>query len=245
MRELLELNGIYIKSIDKYRLENISLKISGGEKVALIGKSGSGKSTLIKVSNGSIKPLKGTVRWNGNELKELSRIQMSEIGTLWQELRLINELSVSQNINTGCLYKHNFIWAILNLLGSLNREETYYCFRAMKLAKSLIHKNINSLSGGQKQRVAIARLLIQEAKLNLIDEPFSNLDPKISNEVLDILLNRHKIKKINIANTCLISLHRPELIKNFTRVIGLKDAKINFDLPVDKVSKELINKIYS
>ena len=93
MTGLLEIRKVNVKSKSLFRLRNIFLKIYQGEKIALLGKSGSGKSTLISVANGSLIPSDGDVTWRSENLKTLKSKKLREIGTLWQDLRLVKKLN--------------------------------------------------------------------------------------------------------------------------------------------------------
>ncbi|ABX08716.1 ATP-binding cassette domain-containing protein [Prochlorococcus marinus] len=245
MRKLLELININVKDQNKYRLKHIKLELFSGEKVAVLGKSGSGKSTLIAVANGSIDPTNGVVKFKGEDLKLLPRERKIEIGTLWQDLRLIEELSVAQNINSGALGRHNLLWALRNLIGSIDMKACHTCIEAANLEQNLIHSQVMRLSGGQRQRVAIARLLRQQAEIILVDEPLSNLDPNMSRKILNILLKQTTVDCLHIADTCLVSLHRPELIDNFTRVIGIKKGQIVLDSPRESLEAKDLNWLYN
>ncbi len=240
MTKLLELKNISVYHKENIRVKNINLTVSQGEKIALIGKSGSGKSTLISIANGSLLPSEGNVIWKGNNINKISKRESSNIGTIWQDLCLIEELNVAQNINCGALSKHNFLWALKNLLGIIDKELCQECLTAVHLSKKDIYSYISKLSGGQKKRVAIARLLRQEPEIVLGDEPFSNLDPILSKNILNLLINQRKYYSIKIPETILISLHQINLINNFDRIIGLKDGKILIDRPfLDIKSSEL------
>ncbi len=235
MTKLLELKNISLYSKENIRVKDINLTIKQGEKIALIGKSGSGKSTLFSIANGSLIPNKGDVIWKGCNIKDISNSESSKIGTIWQDLSLIEELNVAQNINCGALGKHNFIWAFKNILGILDKDLCQECLAAVSLPKKTIYTHINKLSGGQKKRIAIARLLRQEPEIILGDEPFSNLDPLLSKNILNLLINQKKYLSIKIPETILISLHQINLINNFNRVIGLKDGVIVIDRPIQDI----------
>jgi len=194
--KLLELKNISLYSQDNIRLKDINLSINQGEKIALIGKSGAGKSTLISIANGSLIPNEGDVIWKGSHINNISNIESSKIGTIWQDLSLIEELNVAQNINCGALGKHNFIWAFKNLLGVLDKGLCQECLAAVSLPNKTIYSYINKLSGGQKKRIAIARLLRQEPEIVLGDEPFSNLDPLLSKNILNLFINQKIILEL-------------------------------------------------
>ncbi len=229
MTRLLEIVNISVGNKSTQRLKDINLSIDEGEKIALLGRNGSGKSTLIKIANGSLIPNSGKVIFMGKDLKELKGRQKSLIGTIWQDLRLIEELSVIQNINSGALGRRNLLWSLLNLFTNLEVKECRQIIKGLNLYEDILYRNIKCLSGGQRQRVAIARFLKQKAKLMLADEPISSLDPELSNYVINILLNKEGSFYFDVPNTAIISLHRPDLINKFTRVIGLKNGEILFD----------------
>ena len=237
MTKLLELKDISLYSQDNIRLKDINLSINQGEKIALIGKSGAGKSTLISIANGSLIPNEGDVIWKGCHINNISNIESSKIGTIWQDLSLIEELNVAQNINCGALGKHNFIWALKNLLGVLDKGLCQECLAAVSLPNKTIYSHINKLSGGQKKRIAIARLLRQEPEIVLGDEPFSNLDPLLSKNILNLFINQKNYLRIKIPETILISLHQINLINNFNRVIGLKDGEIVIDREINNINQ--------
>ncbi len=236
MTKLLELKNISLYHKENIRLKDINLKVNKGEKIAIIGKSGSGKSSLISIANGSISPNEGNVIWKGKHIHSISRRESSKIGTIWQDLCLIEELNVAQNINCGALGKHNFLWALRNLAGVLDKELCQDCLEAVSLPQKAIYSFISKLSGGQKKRIAIARLLRQEPEIVLGDEPFSNLDPLLSQKILDLFINQKQHYSINIPSTVIITLHQINLINNFNRIIALKDGRIAIDLPIQDIN---------
>ncbi len=244
MTKLLTFKEVFVQGRNEYRLKGVNFSISDGEKIALLGQSGAGKSTIIEVANGTLQPNTGEVRWRGIQVNQLSQRQRSRIATLWQDLRLIEELTVSQNINIGALGRHNLLWAFWNLFGTIESEPCLACLDAAGLEQKYLTTPIRKLSGGQLQRVAIARLIRQQAELLLADEPLSSLDPALMDEMLLLLLNKKRMQLITIPKTCLISLHRPDLISHFTRVIGLKNGRIVVDCPTKNIALSEINSLY-
>ena len=244
MTKLLELNNISLNNKNNFRVKDISLTINKGEKIALIGKSGSGKSTLISIANGSLLPTSGDVIWKGQNIKDISKRESTNIGTIWQDLALIEELNVAQNINSGALGKNSFLWALKNLIGIIDLKLCQECLSAVYLSKETIYSFTSKLSGGQKKRIAIARLLRQQPEIILGDEPFSNLDPLLAKKILNLFLNHDTYLSIKIPNTVLISLHQINLIDNFDRVIGLKDGNILIDSQIEDIKLSKIDSIF-
>ena len=245
MKSIIELSGLSLLNKKVYRLNDVSFSIRSGEKVAILGKSGSGKTSLLKVANGTIKPTYGIVKYNGTDITKISRRQKAQVGTLWQDLRLIEELSVNQNINSGILGKRNILWSLANLIIPIEQKECIDCLIAAQLSETLIHQNVKELSSGQRRRVAIARLLRQKSNLYLADEPLTALDPNQAKRILLTLLNEFEGSSYAVPSTCIITLHQPNLIKYFTRVIGLKEGRIFFDVVAKKINPQTIQELYS
>ena len=244
MSKLIEVKNVWLKSLTNTRVKDINISINIGDHIALLGKSGSGKTTLLNIINGSLRPTIGEVLLNGKDIRECSEKKRRKIGSLWQDLRLIEELTVGQNINCGALGRRSVGWAIANLFGLIEHRECLKCLNAVGLSNNIVNMNIEKLSSGQKKRVAIARLLRQECDLIVADEPFSNLDPTLITTILKILLREQIDQSLSIAKSCIISLHRPELIDKFNRVIGLKDGRIVVDSDSLGVSKGEITNLY-
>ncbi len=244
MKTLIELINISHQYKNNKTLNKINIKIKEGEKIALLGKSGSGKSTLISILNGSIKQTNGEVKIYGKNHENLENYLKKNIGTIWQDLRLIDGLSVEQNVNCGLLGKKNLIFTFKNLLNLNIFSKAHKCMEICNLNPNIYSKNINKISGGQKQRVAICRSLIQEPEILLADEPFNNLDPKITIYLKKLLISGESINNISLPQTILISLHRTNLIDDFTRIIGLKNGSLSFDLKKDQFKDFHLKNIY-
>lgn len=240
---LLELRGIRVAGRDRPRLDEVSLTLAAGERVALLGPSGAGKSTVLAVANGLLSPEAGTLLWQGeppSRSRRRRRLQQARIGTLWQELRLIEELSVQQNLNAARLAHWGWPRALLNLLLPLETDACAGALRAVGLDPALLDQPVSALSGGQRQRVAIARLLRQEPQLLLADEPLASLDPRLAADVLQLLLRQGEAPR-----GLLLSLHRPDLLSGFDRAIGLRDGRVLFDGPVAQLDAALLRELYA
>ena len=239
---LLELKEVSYKYQNNVTLSKVNLKIKLGDKIALLGKSGSGKTTLISILNGTLNPSEGKVKFFNTEFDKLNLDQKGKISTIWQDLRLIEDLSAEQNVNCGLLGKKSFLFAFKNLLNISSFNKAHKYMQICNLNNSIYSKNISKISGGQKQRVAIARALIQEADILLADEPFKNLDPTLTSYIKNLLLITKN--KITNHNTTLIALHRLDLLDGFNRIIGMKNGQILFDIEKSKLRKFHLKNIY-
>ena len=138
MRRLLEIRGVFVQSSRGNRLNDINLSISSGERVALVGGNGSGKSSLLAVANGTLIPDSGKVLWQNYPTSNLGQRQRQKIGTLWQDLRLVEELNVAQNINSGALANRNLLWALANLLKPIELNTCSECLKKVGLSTSIL-----------------------------------------------------------------------------------------------------------
>ena len=167
---------------DHLVLDDISARISPGEKVVVIGPSGSGKSTFLRCLNLLETPTKGTITFEGTDITDPKtdiNLVRRQMGMVFQHFNLFPNMTVKKNITLAPVQT-----------GRMKQEE------ADKLAMELLERvNLvekadaypNQLSGGQKQRIAIVRALAMKPKLMLFDEPTSALDPEMVGEVLDVM----------------------------------------------------------
>jgi len=167
------------------------------------------------------------------------RRQQARIGTLWQDLRLIEELSVQQNLNAGRLAAWGWPRALLNLLWPLETAANREALAQVDLDSALLDQPVRALSGGQRQRVAIARLLRQDPELLLADEPLASLDPRLAAELLALLL-----AQVTPRRALLLSLHRPDLLAGFDRAIGLRQGQVLFDKPARAIGPADLEALY-
>lgn len=199
-------------------LKNISVQISCGEFVSIMGPSGSGKSTLLYILSGLDAPTKGNVLLNGRDISGLDDGKMSvmrrrNIGFVFQFYNLIPNLNVEENIMLPVLldgkdmkeYRHS-LNEILNIVGLTERRK----------------HTPRELSGGQQQRVAIARALINNPDILFADEPTGNLDSKSGTEILALL------RKINQeqGKTVLMVTHSKDAAQYGNRIIYVRDGII-------------------
>ena len=240
---LLTLENITVRGRRQPRLDRVSLQLNPGERLALLGPSGAGKSTLLAVANGLLEADQGHVLWQGEPRARRVRArrrQQARIGTLWQDLRLIEELTVQQNLNAARLAVWGWPRALLNLLLPLDTCACAAVLQRLDLDPTLLNQPVSALSGGQRQRVALARLLRQEPLLLLADEPLASLDPRLAADLLTLLL-----ELASPPRGLLLSLHRPDLLDGFDRVIGLRAGRLVFDQPRATLKPSQLEELYA
>ena len=223
---------------------DISFKVEAGEQVALVGPSGAGKSTLIRLLNGSLFPTSGEVRVLGQRLDRLNpralrRVQ-SQIGTIYQQFHLVDNLRVVHNINAGHLAQWSFSKSLMSLVRPMDILTASAALEQVGIPEKL-YERTDRLSGGQQQRVAIARVLVQNPEAVLADEPISNLDPELSKEIMDLLLDLSQ----RSGKTLVSSLHAIEFAQShYGRIIGLRKGRIFFDSAANLVTQSMIKSLY-
>ncbi len=182
---ILEVEKIKVSYSNHIALENINFKIEEGEYVCLVGENGSGKSTLIKTIVGLLKQEEGKVGLN---------ISLDEVSYLSQtNLKDLNFPATSKEIIMSGLQKHGKI-----PFYTKKDKDTYAKVIKQLKIEDIQYKRIGDLSGGQKQRVLIARALIREPKLLILDEPATGLDYNITKELYKILEKQNKENKMTI-----------------------------------------------
>lgn len=225
-------------------LKQIDLQILPGDRVALVGSSGAGKSTLIRLLNGTLRPNEGEVWALGRNLNQLKPARLRQvqrqIGTVYQQFHLVDNLRVIHNVNAGHLGRWSLFKALLSLVLPLEVETAAQALAQVGIAEKL-YAVTRDLSGGQQQRVALARVLVQNPLVILADEPIASLDPHLSREIMDLL--RQLCQQAGRA--LVVSLHDVGFARSHCdRIIGLRQGAIRFDCPSEQVSDELLADLY-
>ena len=221
MIELKDIYKIYSDGDSEIRaLDGISLNITKGEFVAIVGSSGSGKSTCMNIIGCLDIPTSGTYFLNGNDVskmdeKSLAHIRNRELGFIFQQYNLIPKLTVIENVELPLLYK--------GLKPHDRRERANKALERVGLLDRA-SKYPSQLSGGQQQRVSIARALAGEPPVILADEPTGALDSKTGNEVIEFL------KELNAEGTTIVLItHDNSIAERIKRVVRIHDGKIVSD----------------
>ena len=225
-------------------LKSISFTITEGQIVALIGPSGAGKSTLIRCVNRLVEPTSGKVMWGDTDVIGLNTDELRrarrKIGMIFQEFALVDRLSVMENVLSGRLGYVNFWQSLTRDFPQKDVDEAFRLLDRVGLTE-FADKRADKLSGGQRQRVGIARALMQDPDLLLVDEPTASLDPKTSRQIMRLISELCRERKL----TAVINIHDVPLAKMFAeRVIGLKAGAVVFDGPSEQLAGEVLTRIY-
>ncbi len=222
--------------VEVHALRGVSLHVSRGEFVAIMGASGSGKSTFMNILGCLDKPTKGTYILEGIDVGKLSRDELAairnrKIGFVCQGFNLLSRTSAIENVELPMFYS--------TVSNKLRRTKALEALTRVGLGDR-VHHYPNQLSGGQQQRVAIARSLVNDPSIILADEPTGNLDSRTSVEVMGIFqeLNSHGI-------TIILVTHEPDIAQFAKRHVVFRDGRIKSDRinSTPKIATEVIKEL--
>lgn len=190
------------------------LQVETGERIAIVGPSGAGKSTLLNLIAGFVLPTQGNI-WLNGENHTRSAPYERPVSMLFQENNLFPHLTVQQNLALGLKTSLK--------LTALEQDQIERVADAVGLT-SFLSRLPNSLSGGQKQRVALARCLLRDKPILLLDEPFSALDPELRMDMLNLIDELCHSKNL----TLLLVTHQPsELTGKVDRMLRIENGRIS------------------
>ncbi|AQH00570.1 phosphonate ABC transporter ATP-binding protein [Burkholderia sp. KK1] len=229
-------------------LDSVDLRVEEGEMVALIGASGSGKSTLLRHIAGftasdpapsHVTLLGRPIQQNGRIVREVRSIRR-DVAFVFQQFNLVGRLSVQTNVLIGALSRVS-LWR--RLAGRFPRGEQALAMDSLSAMGIGDHafERASNLSGGQQQRAALARALVQRARIVLADEPIASLDPESARRVMELMqaLNReHKL-------TVVVSLHQIDVaMKYCARTIALREGRVVFDGASERLTPDVLRDLY-
>lgn len=221
------------------------MRLSPGERIALIGPSGGGKSTLIRIIAGALRPTSGAVEVGGRVMSEFTwreiQAYRSACRIVEQQSLLVPQNSVHGNVISGLLSTWPWHRALLAALMPVERERVSAILGQLGIANRQWSR-AGELSGGQMQRVAIARALISDPSILLADEPTASLDPNTAKSVTKQLVDLAKSRGM----TLVFCTHWFDIVKDdCTRVIGLRAGRVVFDCDPDQVTVGRLEELYA
>lgn len=233
----------------KHALRDINLQIGAGEMVALIGASGSGKSTLLRMvaglleadaQSGSKIEVNGKCVQRDGRIASDIRVIRAEVGFVFQQFNLVDRLSVLVNVMAGRLHRMPWWRGLARWFNAQERSLALEALQRVGIADCHAQR-ASTLSGGQQQRAAIARTLVQGARLVLADEPIASLDPESSRKVMEILTSIQR----EDGRTVVVSLHQVDMaIRYCPRVVALNQGRIVYDGPSAHLTPALLRELY-
>lgn len=225
-------------------LHDIDLVVPEGQVMALIGPSGAGKSTLIRCINRLVEPTSGKIWLRDVELTQLKsralRSQRRRIGMIFQEYALVERLSVMENVLSGRLGYVGFWQSWLRRFPQPVVDEAFRLLQRVGLSE-FVDKRADALSGGQRQRVGIARALLQNPDLLLVDEPTASLDPKTARQIMHLITELAQERGLAV----IVNIHDVPLAQAFAqRIVGLRAGAMVYDGTPDGLTPAVLGDIY-
>ena len=225
-------------------LQSLDLRIAPGEQLAVIGPSGAGKTTQLQLLGCALRPATGRLLLDGQQPWTLSAVELRRLRTSLFLAPQVPPLPQRQRVVTSVLAgRLPAMGAIESLLALFKLQDIPAVFEALErfdLGDKLFQR-VDRLSGGERQRVGLARAMLAPARLWLLDEPLSSLDPTRARQAVAVLREQARVRGVTLVTT----LHQVEVaLQQFPRVVGMRDGRLMFDLPADQVSPERLARLY-
>lgn len=226
-------------------LSDVSIKVQPGEQVAVIGPSGAGKTTFLHMLACALPPKSGDFTLGGqnpwaSRPKDLRKLR-SRLFLAPQTPPLPPRQRVVTAVLAGKLPTWSWWQSMRSLIKPTDLKQAHWALHQYDLAEKIFDR-VDRLSGGERQRVGLARALVSQADLFLIDEPLSALDPARADQAMKTLTQ--SASQLNA--TLVATLHQVDMaLKYFPRVVGMVNGQIKFDLPREQVTQALLAELYS
>ncbi|MFZ9742960.1 MAG: ATP-binding cassette domain-containing protein [Chitinophagaceae bacterium] len=218
---------------EHYTLQPLSFTLNKGERLGLMGETGSGKTTLLKMIAGLIQPSEGAVFYEGKKVKGPEEVLLPghpKIGYLSQHFELLNNYYVHE---------------ILDMYVKCTEEEAQSLYATCKV-DHLLTRRTNQISGGERQRIALAKTLVSNPSLLLLDEPFSNLDginKKLMHEAINVIFSKKNLNCIMVSHNPAEILPWAErvMILQAGRLVQLNTTELLLNAPANDYVKAIMN----
>jgi len=233
---LIRIQGVEVRYNSVKALDDISMDVDEGEIVAVLGPNGSGKTTLLKTIDGILKPVKGSVYIDSKNVLQMGRREAAKlVSFVPQHINMVQGVKVIDFVVTG-RKPH------IDLAPTTRDIELVLKYLRYVDAEHLADKDIMELSGGEFQRILIARALVAEPRIILLDEPTANLDIKYQIAILNLIAKLSKEKKL----TVVMSLHDlTQAYRYAEKAIFLNNGRVHAMGKIEEVmNEEVIEIVY-
>ncbi len=242
---MLELKNVTKRFGETLAVNDVSLSISRGEVIGVIGRSGSGKSTLLRLINRLAETTSGQVLWDGASVNSLKgrdlRRWRRRCAMIFQQFNLSPRLDVITNVLIGVVAERPLATSLVKFFPAADRARAIEELDALDMAQAALQR-AGTLSGGQQQRVAIARALMQDPDLILADEPVASLDPVNAEVVMEALRKASTERGIPV----LVSLHSLDIARRHcSRIVAMARGRVVFDGPPCDLTQDVVDRIYA
>ncbi|GAC1600632.1 MAG: phosphonate ABC transporter ATP-binding protein [Ramlibacter sp.] len=247
MQAAIHVSGLHKAFVrGRQALSGIELRIEPGEMVALIGASGSGKSTLLRHVAGLMAGDSGMIQVHGRAVQRNGRMARdvrsvrAGVGFVFQQFNLVDRLPVLVNVLAGLLHTMPLWRGLTRVFTAAERSLGLEALQRVGIGECWAQR-ASTLSGGPQQRAAIARAMVQGARVILADEPIASLDPESSRRVMDLL------SRVNREDGCtvLVSLHQVNVALRYCeRTVALHEGRIVYDGPSAGLTPALLRELY-
>jgi phosphonate transport system ATP-binding protein len=232
------------KAFDKkLAIDNISFGVRLGEFLAVLGPSGAGKTTLFRCLSGLTEMDNGHALLGSIDVSSLRSRERQRIAVVFQQFNLVSRLTAKQNVLAGRL-GHVPAWR--GWFRSFSEADHLLALECLDRVGLLAQadQRAATLSGGQQQRVAIARALAQQPDVIIADEPVASLDPRIGQDILELLRSICHSGERGIAVIC--SLHQPEFARLFSdRIVGIVEGRTVLNVAATEFNDNMLDAVYS
>jgi len=219
---IIKLNNIWkiyqLGKVELTALKGISLEVTPGDFVTIMGPSGSGKSTLLNMIGALDSPTRGKVFLKGKDISLLTEDQLSQlrgktIGFVFQEFNLLSNLTAIENVMLPMIFQ--------GISLEKRKEKAKELLISLGLEDRIFHQPAE-LSGGERQRVAIARAFANNPEMVIADEPTGNLDSITGKKIMEVLTDFHQKE----GKTIVVVTHDPHIAEYSKKIVNIKDGQI-------------------